>query len=372
MQKQFSRRKFLKSAGILGVMSTVPFSLQKCASADEEYSRPNVLWITAEDISPALGCYGDEYANTPTLDALAEDGILYENAFATAPICAPARSSLITGIYATSLGTQHLRSDIPVPEDLKILPEYLREQGYFTTNNSKTDYNFDPSGRWDENGSDAHWRNRPGNEPFFSVFNYGITHEGHANRDDPQDVETLDSLHDPAEAPVPPYHPDTPEMRDIWAHQYDLISVLDQRVKALLNQLKEDGLAEDTIVFFFADHGFGQPRYKRWMYNTGIQVPFIVHVPQKFRRFLDTSSGEQRKELVSFIDFAPTVLNLCQTEIPGEMVGQTFLGLERDKPRKFVYGARSRADDIYDVSRAIRDERYIYIRNYMPHRSYIR
>ena len=241
--------------------------------------KPNILWITCEDISPALGCYGDEYARTPNLDQLAKEGVLYKNAFATAPICAPARSCLITGVYATSLGTQHLRSDVLKPEFIKTIPEYLREQGYYCTNNHKTDYNFNPDGVWDENSREAHWRTRPKNSPFFSVFNYGISHEGHGNKIREKDTQDLEIKHKPEDAALPPYFPDTPEMRRILAHYYDLISVLDDKVGDLLEQLEKDGLKENTIIFFFSDHGFGLPRYKRWLYNTGLHVPLIIHVP---------------------------------------------------------------------------------------------
>lgn len=369
-----TRRTFIKTMGIAGIGSALPLFLQKCFD-HEEYrvsDPPNILWITCEDIGPTLGCYGDQFAHTPNIDQLAEKSLVYENAFASAPICAPARSTLISGIYSTSLGTQHLRSQIPVPGSLQILPEYMDEYGYYTTNNSKTDYNFDPSGRWDENGPDAHWRNRPRHTAFFSVFNFGITHEGHANSSDESDLEQLALRHDPENLPLPPYYPDTPEMRNIWARQYDLISVMDKQVGALLNQLEEDGLTDNTIIFFFSDHGVGLPRYKRWMYNSGIHVPLIIHIPAKYRPMTRSFPHEQRDELVSFVDFAPTVLNLCDIRVPGTMEGRVFLGPERSKKRKYINAARSRADDIYDVSRAIRSDRFIYIRNYMPHRPYIR
>jgi len=331
---------------------------------------PNILWITCEDISPALGCYGDTYANTPVLDQLAEEGLMYSRAYATAPICSPARSALISGMYATTLGTQHLRSAIPMPDDFRILPEYLREAGYFCTNNNKTDYNFSPEGRWDENSSNAHWRNRKDRQPFFSVFNYGITHEGPANSLNEDDVKTLVMKHDPQEAMLPPYFPDTPEFRKIWAHQYDLISVLDQEAAKLLAQLKEDELYENTVIFFFSDHGFGLPRYKRWLYHTGLHVPLIVRIPERYQHLASAKPGSREDRLVSFVDFAPTVLSLAGVPIPDPMVGNAFLGDVR-ADNEYVFGARSRADDIYEVSRCVLNDRYIYIRNFMPHQSYV-
>ncbi len=361
-----NRRHFLKTipAAVTGA------AFWHCGSSKPE-QRPNILWITCEDISPALGCYGDPQATTPNLDKLAEDGILYKRAYVTAPICAPARSCLISGLYATSLGTQHLRSDIPLPDHLKTLPEHLRRNGYFCSNNAKTDYNFDAEGMWDSWSNKAHWRDRDGDTPFFSVFNITISHEGHGNRMDPKDTASLEQKHDPANADLPPYFPDTPMFRKLWAHYYDLITVLDQKVGHVLQQLKDDGLAEDTIVFFASDHGFGLPRYKRWCYNSGMHVPFIVRIPEKFKHLAPHPAGSRTEELISFVDFAPTVLNLTGAPASARMEGQVFLGTKRAKPRTEVYGARDRADDVYDVCRAVIEERFIYIRNFMPHRPYI-
>ncbi len=341
-----------------------------CQTEEESLPPPNILWISAEDISPAWGCYGDEYATTPHIDSLAQDGFVYTQAFSNAPICAPARSTLITGMYATSLGTQHLRSEIPVPASLETLPELMRQAGYFTTNNAKTDYNFSAEGRWDENGGEAHWRNAPDDRPFFSVFNFGITHEGHANSDRPEDIETLETLHDPAEAQLPPYFPDTEEFRDIWAHQYDLITVFDQEVGKLVQQLKEDGEFENTIIFVFGDHGFGLPRYKRWLYNSGLQVPLVLHVPEKYKPLVSNLQEQQTDQMVGFVDFAPTVVNLAGVDIPDMMEGKNFLG-ENSTRKDYIYGYRSRADDVYDMARSVYDGRYLYIRHFMPQNPYI-
>jgi len=336
-----------------------------------EQAPPNILWITAEDIGPALGAYGDTYARTPHLDALAAQGIRYRNAFASAPICAPARSTLITGVRAVSLGTQHLRSDIPIPESIDALPEYLQDAGYYTTNNAKTDYNFSAEGRWDENSGDAHWRNRPDGTPFFSVFNFGTTHEGQVNEPAEAEIAGLRERHDPAAAPVPPFHPDTPEMRRLWARQYDLITRLDQQVGTLIQQLKEDGQFENTIMFFFADHGYGLPRYKRWLHDSGLRVPLVVRVPERYQPLVDAAPGEAPDRLVSFEDVAPTVLRLTDTPVPDHMHGTPFLGAADTPPREYVFGTRSRADDAYDMARTVTDGRYRYTRNFMPHRPYI-
>ncbi|MGK7397779.1 MAG: sulfatase-like hydrolase/transferase [Candidatus Cyclobacteriaceae bacterium M3_2C_046] len=356
----------MKKIYLLAILATVLIS---CESSD--VIPPNIVWITTEDISPALGAYGDDYAYTPTLDQLAEEGVLYEKAYATAPICAPARSCLITGMYATSLGTQHLRSEIPIPDSLLILPQYLKQAGYYTTNNSKTDYNFDPSGRWDENGSEAHWRNRPKGQPFFSVFNFGTTHEGNTNSDNKEILEGLTHPHNPEQAQLPPYFPNTVEMRKVWARAYDLISVLDLQVANLIQELKDEGVYDNTIIFFFSDHGFGLPRYKRWMYNSGVQVPLIIRIPEKYQNLSDWQPGSKTNQIVSFVDFAPTVLNLTGIDVPAYMQGTPFMGHKDYDPRTMAFGARSRADDVYDMSRAVIDSQYIYIRNFMPFLPYI-
>ena len=334
--------------------------------------RPNILWISTEDHNPIIGAYGDEYAHTPNLDRLGDEGIVYQNAFVSSPICAPARSAIITGMHATSLGTQNLRSEIEIPDFIKTLPEILRGHGYYTSNNSKTDYNFDPSGRWDDSSNQAHWRNRESDDqPFFSIFNLMISHEGSTNRHDQDLFDPLDERRNPDEAVLPPFLPDTEEMRKLWARQYDLVSLVDLETQEILDQLKEDGLHEDTIVFFWSDHGHGLPRYKRWLYTTGLEVALIVYVPPKYRHLAGLPPGSETAELITFVDLAPTVLNLAGIETPDFMEGQTFLGANRDDRRTHFIAHRDRADDVYDMSRAVRTEQYMYIRNYMPHLPYI-
>ena len=340
--------------------------------SQNQSERPNILWISTEDHNPAIGAYGDEYAHTPNIDRMAEEGILYRNAFVPSPICSPARSGIITGMHATSLGTQNLRSVIEIPDYIKTLPELLMENGYYTTNNVKTDYNFDPEGRWDESSNEAHWRNRPSDEqPFFSVFNIMTPHEGPANVYDQHYFERLDERRNPDEAVLPPYFPDTPEMRKLWARYYDLISATDLETQDILDQLEEDGLAEDTIVFFWSDHGFGLPRYKRWLYTSGLEAALIVRVPPKFRHLAGLPPGSETAELITLIDLAPTVLSLAGVETPDYMEGVPFLGEFKTQPRTHFVAHRDRADDVYDMARAVRTERFMYIRNYMPHLPYI-
>jgi N-sulfoglucosamine sulfohydrolase len=349
----------------------VPLALGtvSCISSTKDHDPPNILWITHEDLSPIYGCYGDEYARTPNIDLLAQSGYMFTNAFSNAPICAPARSTLITGMYATSLGTQHLRSEIPVPVGMKILPEILRESGYYTTNNVKTDYNFDHTSRWDESSNQAHWRNGPDGKPFFSVFNFMITHEGPINALRNSDTESLKEFSDPDKAELPPYLPDSPRMREIWAHMYDLLAVFDQGVGDLLEQLEEDGLLDKTIVFIFSDHGHGLPGHKRWLNNAGLQVPFVLHVPDKYKHLVTNIEAPVTDRMVGFVDFAPTVLALAGAEIPDMMEGRNFLGRD-SKPKEYIYGYRDRADDCYEVSRSVYDGRYIYVRHFMPQLPY--
>ncbi|MBN1481244.1 sulfatase-like hydrolase/transferase [candidate division KSB1 bacterium] len=347
-----------------------------CSHHAKPVNPPNIIWLVAEDISPALGCYGDRFATTPNIDALAAQRIVYDNAFATAPICAPSRSCLMSGLYATSLGTHHLRCEIPFPEKLKTLPELLHQAGYFTSNRDKTDYNFNPQNRWELWSSTiTPWRQRTDERPFFCFINIGPSHEGSVNNEErfasfTQDLDP--SLrHDPAKVSVPPYYPDNEQARLIWAHYYDIMIILDQNVGAVLDSLEKDGLMDETIIFFFGDHGFGMPRYKRWLYRTGLQVPLIVYLPQKYDTLTRNRAGTHSAELVSFVDFMPTVLNCAGVDVPDDKEGQPFLGRKRAPERKYIFGARDRADDMFEMSRAVSDGRYIYIRHFMPHLPYI-
>jgi len=270
------------------------------------------------------------------------------------------------------MGTQHLRSIVPRPEAVTPLPVLMQRQGYYTTNNSKTDYNFSAEGLWDANGPDAHWQNRPdAARPFFSVFNYGTTHEGQVETPDPKRWTIPERLHDPATVTLPPFHPDTQEMRRLWARQHDLITVFDAQVGQLLADLEADGLAEHTIIFIFGDHGYGLPGYKRWLTHGGLQVPFLVHVPEQYRHLIAGPKIGTTDRLISFVDAVPTVLSLVGAPIPETVEGQAFLGPNAPAPRDYVFAARSRADDVYDMGRAVSNGRYLYVQHFMPHRPYI-
>jgi N-sulfoglucosamine sulfohydrolase len=333
--------------------------------------QPNVLWISFEDTSPRFGCYGDSLARTPHIDKLASEGMRFQNAFSTAGVCSPSRCAIITGMYAPSIGAHHHRTKKPVytdahptpyevvpPAYVKLLPEYLRATGYFCTNNAKTDYQFNaPFTAWDENGNHAHWRNRNGDQPFFSVFNLGITHESGMWRDQ------VELLTNPDEVKLPPYLPNTDKSRKALALHYDNLEAADQMAGGLLRQLEEDGLADNTIVFIWSDHGEGIPRSKRWPYDSGTHVPLIVRWPGQIE------PGTSSEQLVSMIDLAPTVLSLLGSPVPGHFHGQPFMGPAMC-PRDYVYASRDRHDQGYDMVRAVRDSTYRYIRNYHPEKPY--
>jgi uncharacterized sulfatase len=381
---RLNRRTFLQvasgSAAVL-IPDLSPGANPQSEIREPKSARPNFLWISTEDINPDLGCYGDKYAVTPSIDRLAAQGVRYDNVFSHSGVCAPTRSGIITGMYPTTLGTHHMRCQGIPPDYVKCFPEYLRATGYYCTNNAKTDYQFDPPlTAWDECSNKAHWRNRPKGRPFFAVFNILTTHEGQIRDRSQAMSKRLNSLgpeerHDPAKAPLPPYYPDTPKVRQDWAQYCDLITLMDKQVQGLLDQLEADGLAEDTIIWFWGDNGRGLPRAKRWLYDSGTRVPLVVRVPEKWRKLAMPNDPEAVKpgtvvdDLVAFIDFAPTMLSLAEIEIPKHIQGRAFLGRQKAQPRAYVFGARDRMDEAYDLIRTVRDKRFKYIRNYMGHLS---
>ncbi|WP_313381756.1 sulfatase-like hydrolase/transferase [Proteiniphilum saccharofermentans] len=330
-------------------------------------TRPNIIWLVSEDNSPFLGCYGDTYANTPYLDKLASEGVLFEQAFSNAPVSAPSRSTLITGVYSTTMGTENMRSQYPVPDFIRLFPEYLRKAGYYTVNKAKTDYNMSPledrmNGAWDDSSLKATYKNRKPGQPFFAMYNSSITHESSLH-------SRKDSLkHDPDEAPIPPYHPRTPEMEHDWAQYYDRVEQMDNWAGSILEELEREGLAENTIVFYFSDHGGVLGRSKRFLYEAGLHVPLIIRIPKKFTHLVAEKAGTRSSRMVSFIDFAPTVLSLAGIPIPEYMQGEEFLGKIKDRTETPAYGYRGRMDAGVDLSRTVRKGKYRYIRNYMPHK----
>lgn len=330
--------------------------------------RPNILWIVSEDNSASyIGCYGNERATTPNIDKLASEGLLYTNAFSAAPVCAPTRSTMITGIYAPSMGTQHMRSTYPIPDFIHFYPYYLHQAGYYCTNHAKKDYNtVDQPEVWDESSNHATYRNRNPGQPFFAVINLGTTHESSIHKP----IPTEQLKHDPNKIKVPAYLPSTTEVRHDLAQYYDKIQKMDAEVGAILKQLRKDGLADNTIVFYYSDHGGVLPRSKRYVYESGLKIPLIIRIPKMYQYLAPGKPGTRINRLVNEIDFAPTLLSLAGVKIPDYMQGHAFLGKKRSISPQYAYSFRGRMDESYDMSRTVRDKRYRYIRNYMPSRIY--
>ena len=357
-----SRRDFLRTTGTASIILLASNIFSFYQSKNE---KPNILWITSEDNSPFLGCYGDDLATTPNLDKLASQGVLFENAYATAPVCAPARNSIITGMYPTSLGTQHMRSEYVIPREIKFYPQYLRDVGYYCTNNAKKDYNTsEPENVWDESSQTATYKNRAKGQPFFAIFNIFTSHESSLHKTE------LSLRHDPKKVKLPAYHPDTPEIRRDWAQYYDKVEDMDRQVGEILDGLEKDGLIENTIVFYYSDHGGALCRSKRFCYDSGLRVPFIIRFPKKYQHLSISNPGTSADQIVSFVDLAPTLFSLAGINIPEHIQGKPFLGKQRVKPNKYAYSFRGRMDERYDFCRTVRDKQFRYIRNYMPHRIY--
>jgi N-sulfoglucosamine sulfohydrolase len=343
-------------------------------------NKPNILWITCEDMSPHLGCYGEKVAKTPNLDAFSKESTRYSNVFSTAGVCAPSRSAIITGCYQTSIGTQHMRTpkvsqlaiqDYPkdfvgysavIPAEVKCFSELLRKGGYFCTNNSKQDYQFEPPvTAWDESSGNAHWRNRTDKtQPFFSIFNLMVSHESQVWL-----LAKEPLLVKPEDVEVPPYYPDCPEVRLDIARFLTNVMLMDKQVGKIIQDLKDDGLYENTIIFFYSDHGDGLPNAKRELYDRGLKVPLLIRIPKEMQ------TEQVDSQLISFVDLAPTVLSLAGVQIPTYVQGQAFLGSQKAKnPRKYIFAARDRMDSEYDQVRAVSDGRFKYLRNFMPVKPY--
>ncbi|WP_456284770.1 sulfatase [Microbacterium sp. JZ70] len=339
--------------------------------------RPNIVWISTHDINPDLGCYrgvwpGADVAVTPHLDALAAEGTRFDQAFATAPVCAPSRSSIMTGCFPTSIGTHNMRSKAVPPPEVRLLSEYFRIAGYHVTNNAFTDFQVPlPGTAFDECSPSAHWRGRSDPaQPFFAIFHGMTTHESQIYVDDDTFARVTEELgqsdrHDPADVPVPPYHPDDDVFRTAWARYHDLVSVMDRWVGRLLHQLAEDGLEEDTIVVFWSDHGAGFPRAKRWATEAGLRVPLIVRWPGR------VAAGAARDDVVHVSDIAPTMLAMAGLDIPEHIQMRPLFDAEGRALAQgdYAFGGRDRMDEQRDRSRTVRDRRYRYVRHSHPDRS---
>lgn len=329
---------------------------------------PNILWLVSEDNSAkTIGVYGNELVKTPTIDSLAGQGILFRNAFSNAPVCAIARATILSGMYAGTNGTQHMRSRITMPMNLEsnFFPYLLKENGFYTTNNAKTDYNLtgDHSRFWSDSSPTADYINRADDQPFFAIFNFHESHESRMHIDLAQH-ETITS---PEDIVLPPYHPETPHMKKSWAHYLDKVHEVDLWVSSQLKRLKDQGLDDNTIVFYYSDHGGVLPRSKRFMYDTGTRVPMIVHIPEKWRASLGLQKGQELETPVSFVDLAPSVLALAGIDVPTAYQG-TSLFEPASKRSNWVYLYRDRMDEWFDAKRGVTNGRFRFIKNFMPHR----
>jgi N-sulfoglucosamine sulfohydrolase len=339
---------------------------------------PNIIWLILDDASPTLGCYGDPQAITPNMDRLAREGARFTRAFTHAPVCAPSRSGLVTGMYPTTIGSHHMRSKLINPPETFL--SLLRQTGYYVAWPGKTDFNFDPTdpkaqtfnadpppGSFD---SRANWFGpAPPKAPFFAYLNLSVVHESQVRADAIQHARNTARLkrqerHDPARMKVPAYWPDAPEVRRDIAQYYDLMTAADYQVGDVLKWLDQHGITDNTVVILFSDHGRGMPREKRWVYDSGIHVPLVVRWPGQIK------PGTVRDDLVALIDFAPTMLSIAGADVPVRLQGQVFLGDRRAKPRQYVYAARDRMDETLDRIRAVRDKQFKYIRNFYPELPY--
>lgn len=345
-----------------------------------QQEKPNILWITIEDTSPQfIGAYGNQDAETPHIDKLAEEGVRFTNAFSTGTVCSPSRSTIITGVRTYEMGTGNHRSNYPIPDHIKGFPYYLQQQGYYTTNNSKTDYNVGDAKAftkeaWDESSNKAGWWNREQGQPFFAVFNFMDSHQSRTmtwpySRYKKNVLEQLaenERISDTA-FPMPPLYHDSPAMRKQFARIYNSIKYTDRKIGALLDRLEKDHLKDDTIIFFYADHGEGIPRGKTNGINLGYRVPFIVWVPEKYKDLPPWGiGGVVTDELIDFEDLAPTMISLAGGKKPDHMKGRVLMGEHRSEPVDHLVLSSDRADNGIDMVRSITDGKYLYSRNYMP------
>ena len=385
-------------------ISSILFFLLIIACSNEKNidKRPNIVWLVAEDLGLYIPSFGDSTISTPNLSRLAEEGVRYNNVYSVSGVCSPSRASIVTGMYPTSIGAHHMRTlsqqpaakekgiinyEVVPPPKVKMVSQILREQGYYCTNNKKEDYQFYKSlTAWDESSIFAHWRNRDKDQNFYSIFNFGVTHE--SNLWDPWyrhfDLDTFPPrrgigkwweqfagiekpfyVSDSIKISVPPYLPNNDIVRNDMKRMYSNIVEMDGKVGLILKQLEDDNLLEETIVVFYTDHGGPLPREKRLLYDSGIRVPMIIRYPNQVR------AGEVDNRLISFVDFAPTLLSMANIPPNKFHQGRAFEGKYKSKnKRKYIYAAADRFDEHYDMIRAVRDNQYKYLKNFNPEKPY--
>lgn len=368
MKRRHVASKLLAASAVLSAMPVLG------NTGEKPPVRPSFLVLTFEDISPRLGCYGDPVAKTPILDSLAERGYRFNNMIASSPVCAPARSTWITGTYPAALGAHHMRTVLRKPSHIKCFTEYLREAGYYCINAGKYDYQFNPGKvAFDDSNMRVHWKNRPDpDQPFYMVHNFVTTHQGRTQRDDlyRKAGGTLkpDEKTDRAAVRVPGWMPDTGLSREFLARTYENITFTEKMMGRLIDQLEETGVADRTIVIVTSDHGDGGlPRAKEYLYDSGIKVPFIMYVPEQFRIKGLPKPGKKIERLANFADFAPTILSLAGLPVPDYMQGRAMFGPAKKPEPEWVYSSRDRANTRYDTMRALRSKDLLYVRHLKPY-----
>ncbi|WNC73080.1 sulfatase [Thalassotalea psychrophila] len=362
-------------------------SFNTSASGDNitKNTRPNILLLVAEDMSSHVKAFGDDIAITPNIDALAAKSIMYPNSFTTAGVCAPSRTGLITGVHQASIGGQHMRTRDykeslyrAVPnEEIKAFPELLRKNGYYTYVSSKLDYQFSeitahsgPFTVWDYEGSKPDWKGREQDQPFFGMYHFNISHESALF---PEKVAKnvakgiVKQIIKPKEVSVPAYYPDTKIVREALAQIYNNVSAMDRQVGAILDRLKAEGLADNTIIIWTTDHGDGLPRGKREIYDSGIKVPLVVHWPEKYQPE-GISENTVNQQLISFVDLAPSILAMANVDVPSYIQGSALLADNALAKREYVFASKDRLDEQYFYERAVRSSEFKYIRNYLPNK----
>ncbi|MEI6713131.1 MAG: sulfatase [Verrucomicrobiota bacterium] len=336
--------------------------------------KPNILWLIAEDMGPALSCYGNRDITTPNIDRLASEGVRYTRAYTTAPVCSASRSAFMTGMYQTTIGAQNHRSHrgdgFTLPDGVKLIPHWLQQAGYFSTNltalpeslgfkgTGKTDWNFESA---DLGFQPARWEELKSKGPFLAQINFHETHRAYIG----------EHQVDPQKVTIPPYYPDHPVTRKDWASYLDDVLSLDKKVGLILKELETSGLADDTIVLFMADHGESHVRGKQFVYEEGLHIPLIIRWPKNFPAPKQITAGKVDDQLIEAIDLAPTMLRVAGLSKPAKMQGHNFLGEDAEAPRAFAFGARDRCDETVFRLRSVRDERYRYIHNFTPERPFL-
>ena len=356
------------------LLTILSFFLINCDFQDQTNNeKPNILWIVTEDNSiHYMNLYTMGGAEMPAISQLANQGVVFNNAFSNAPVCSVARSTIITGVYAPRIGTQYHRkmSMVKLPEHIKPLPAYLNQAGYYTSNNAKEDYNFIKENKvWDESSKKASYKNRKEGQPFFHVQNFHNTHEGQLHFNSKQLTSALETNELDSIMPFP-FHPDTPTFRYTQSLYYNHHKDVDKEMGKFLKDLKDEGLMDNTIIFYYGDHGGVLPRSKGYLYETGLNVPMVVYMPEKWKHLNPFKIGSRTSTFVDFVDLVPTVLSLAGVNIPKGLDGTPFLGKNIDKTeiekQDITFGYADRFDEKYDLVRSVRKGKYKYIRNYQP------